>query len=62
MIGRVHFGFSGLPSRESPEVAIELLLAAGMSACEIDFAGRFWMDYDWAARVGELAREHDIAL
>ena len=33
-----------------------------MSACEIDFAGRFWMDYDWAARLGELARENDIAL
>ena len=26
-----------------------------MSACEIDFAGRFWMDYDWAAGLGELA-------
>jgi deoxyribonuclease-4 len=62
MIRRVHFGSSGLPSRESPEAAVELLLADGMSACEIDFAGRFWMDYDWATRLGELAREHDIAL
>ena len=62
MARRIHFGPSGLPSRESPDAAVELLLAEGMSACEIDFAGRFWMDYDWATRLGELAREHDIAL
>ena len=51
-----------MPSRESPEAAIEALLEHGFSACEIDFEGRFWMDYDFAARFGELAREHDIAL
>ena len=62
MARRLHFGPSGLPSRESPETAVSLLLAEQMSACEIDFAGRFWMDYDWAARLGELARENDIAL
>ena len=62
MARRIHFGPSGVPSRKSPEAAVDLLLGAGMSACEIDFAGRFWMDYDWAARLGELAREHDIAL
>jgi deoxyribonuclease IV len=58
----VHFGPAHVPSRESPERAIELLLASGYSACEIDFEGRFWMDYDWATRFGELAREHDIIL
>jgi deoxyribonuclease-4 len=62
MARHLHFGPSGLPSRESPEAAVSLLLADGMSACEIDFASRFWMDYDWATRLGELAREHDIAL
>jgi deoxyribonuclease-4 len=41
---------------------VEALVARGLSACEIDFEGRFWMDYDFAARLGELAREHDIAL
>ena len=51
-----------MPSRESPEAAVEALLERGLSACEIDFEGRFWMDYDFAARFGELAREHDIAL
>src|SRR6476646_8824286 len=51
-----------MPSRESPEQAIEILLARGYDACEIDFESGFWMDYPWAERLGELAREHDIAL
>src|SRR5438034_9928582 len=59
---RLHFGPARVPSRESPEAAVEALLERGYSACEIDFEGRFWMDYDFAARFGELAREHDIAL
>jgi deoxyribonuclease IV len=62
MTQRLSFGPSGVPSRESPQAAIELLLAAGFSACEIDFAGKFWMDYDWATRFGELARANEIAL
>ncbi len=41
---------------------MEALLARGLTACEIDFESRFWMDYDFAARFGELATEHDIAL
>src|SRR5438046_4506956 len=59
---RLKFGPARIPSRESPEEAIELLLERGYSACEIDFEGRFWMDYDFAARLGELARERGIAL
>ena len=51
-----------MPSRESPEAAIEALKARGLSACEIDFEGRFWMDYDFAARLGAIARENGIAL
>ena len=51
-----------MPSRESPEEAIEILLERGYSACEIDFEGKFWMDYEWAERFGELAREHGIVL
>jgi len=51
-----------MPSRDSPELAIETLLARGYSACEIDFEGRFWMDYPWAERFGEVARAADIAL
>src|SRR5438045_8281912 len=62
MSQHLHFGPARVPSRESPEAAVEALLERGHTACEIDFEGRFWMDYDFAARFGELAREHEIAL
>ena len=51
-----------MPSRDSPEGAIELVLERGYAACEIDFESGFWMDYPFAERLGELAREHDVAL
>jgi deoxyribonuclease-4 len=50
------------PSRESPEQALEILLERGYSACEIDFESGFWMDYPFAERLGELARDNDVAL
>jgi len=56
------FGPARVPSRESPEEAIGLLQERGFTACEIDFEGKFWMDYDWAERFGELAREAGIVL
>ena len=59
---KLHFGPARVPSRESPEAAVEALLERGLSACEIDFEGKFWMDYEFAERFGELAREHDIVL
>ncbi len=59
---RIRVGPARFPSRESPEEALEILLERGYSACEIDFESGFWMDYPFAERVGELAREHDIAL
>ena len=61
-MGVILFGPARVPSQESPERAVELLLERGYTACEIDFETRFWMDYDFAARLGELAREHGIAL
>jgi deoxyribonuclease-4 len=61
-MGRIRVGPARVPERESPERAIELLLERGYEACEIDFESGFWMDYPWAERLGELAREHDIAL
>ena len=51
-----------MPSRESPEQAVEILLERGYSACEIDFESEFWMDYPFAETLGELARANDIAL
>src|SRR5438876_3535736 len=62
MARQLHFGPARVPARETPEAAVEALLVRGYSACEIDFEGRFWMDYDFAARFGELAREADVAL
>ena len=61
-MAELRYGPARVPSRESPEAAIELLLERGYTACEIDFEGKFWMDYPWAERFGELAREADIAL
>jgi deoxyribonuclease IV len=61
-MGATRFGPARVPSRESPEAAIELLLERGYTACELDFEGKFWMDYPWAERFGELADEHGIAL
>ena len=59
---RLHFGPARVPARDSPEAAVAALLAGGYSACEIDFEGRFWMDYPFAETFGALCREHDIAL
>jgi deoxyribonuclease-4 len=59
---KLHFGPARVPSQESPEEAVELLLARGLTACEIDFEGRFWMDYDFAGRFGELCRDPGIVL
>src|SRR5438132_10063216 len=61
-MGAIKFGPARIPSRGSPEEAIELLLERGYSACEIDFEGGFWMDYEFAEQFGQLAGEHDIAL
>ena len=61
-MGELRFGPARVPSRESPEAAVELLLERRHTACEVDFEGKFWMDYDWATRFGELARENGIAL
>ena len=62
MASPLHFGPARVPVQDSPEAAVQLLLERGYSACELDFEQRFWMDYDFAARFGELAREHDVVL
>ena len=61
-MGAIKFGPARIPSRDSAGTAIEALLARGLSACEIDFEGKFWMDYPWAERFGELARDADVVL
>ncbi|HEV8105248.1 MAG TPA: TIM barrel protein [Gaiellaceae bacterium] len=62
MARKLHYGPARVPSRESPRAAVEALLERDLSACEIDFEGRFWMDYGFAEEFGGLAREHDIVL
>src|SRR3954453_24116284 len=61
-VGKVRFGPARVPSRESPAAAIALLKERGFDACEIDFEGKFWMDYEWAAEFGRLAKPAKIAL
>ena len=61
-MGQMRIGPARVPDRESPERAIDLLLERGYYACEIDFESGFWMDYPSAERLGELARENDVAL
>lgn len=61
-IAHLHFGPARVPARETPDSAVEALVARGFSACEIDFEGRFWMDYAFAERFGALCRERNIAL
>jgi deoxyribonuclease-4 len=61
-MGELRFGPARIPSRESPDEAIALLQERGYTACEVDFEGKFWMDYPWAERLGELARDAGIVL
>jgi deoxyribonuclease IV len=58
----LRFGPARVPSRDTPEAAVERLVERGYSACEIDFEGGFWMDYPWAERLGALAAEAGIVL
>jgi len=59
---RIRVGPARCPSRESPEHAVELLLERGYTACELDLESGFWLDYPWAERLGQLARDAGIAL
>jgi deoxyribonuclease-4 len=61
-MGAIRYGPARVPSRESPEAAVELLRERRYTACEIDFEGGFWMDYPWAEKFGKLARRRRIAL
>ncbi len=61
-MARTRVGLPGVPDRDDPVRAVELLLERGYDACEIDFEGSFWMDYPWAEGFGEAARRADVAL
>jgi deoxyribonuclease-4 len=61
-VGEIRLGPAGLPDAPSFEEAAGLLLASGYRACEIGFAGGFWLDYDSAPALGEALRAEDIVL
>jgi len=61
-VGEIRLGPSGLPDAPSFEESAALLAARGYRACEIGFAGGFWLDYDAAPLLGEALRKRDIAL
>jgi len=61
-VAPLRFGPAEVPSRKSPEEAVRLLREQRFNACEIDFAGGFWMDYEWAEEFGKLARKARIVL
>jgi hypothetical protein len=61
-VGEIRIGPSGLPEAASFEESAEALEARGYRACEIGFAGGFWLDYESAPALGEALREADVAL
>jgi deoxyribonuclease IV len=61
-VSAIRFGPHAVPSQEDPQVAIDVLVERGYGACEVDFEGGFWMSWEYAERLGELAREAGIAL
>src|SRR5438132_1836113 len=61
-VATIHVGPGGMPSRESPEASVQRLVERGYDACEIDFGDGFWMDWGFARRLGEVAREASVRL
>jgi deoxyribonuclease-4 len=61
-VGEIRIGPAGLPETPSFEAAAEALAASGYRACEIGFAGGFWLDYDAAPELGAALRAADVAL
>ena len=60
-MGAIRVGPSGLPEGSFDEAA-QALADADYRACEIGFAGGFWLDYEAAPRLGEALRAHDVLL
>ena len=61
-MGEIRIGPSGLPEAASFEESAEALAARGYRACEIGFAGGFWLDYESAPALGEALRAADVVL
>jgi deoxyribonuclease-4 len=61
-VGEIRLGPSGLPDAPSFEESAALLSARGYRACEIGFAGGFWLEYDDAPVLAAALAAEDIAL
>jgi deoxyribonuclease-4 len=61
-VGEIRLGPSGLPDAPSFEEAAATLVARGYRACEIGFAGGFWLDYDAAPVLRAALAAEDIVL
>lgn len=61
-MGEIRLGPSGLPDAPSFEEAAAVLAARGYRACEIGFAGGFWLDYDAAPALHAALAAEDIVL
>ena len=61
-MGAIRIGVSDLPPAATFDEAVAQVRAAGYAAVEIGFVGKFWLDYDAAAELGEAARAADVAI
>src|SRR3989454_11161750 len=61
-VSTIRVGPGGIPSRDDPAAAIATLIERGYDACEIDFSDGFWMDREYARRLGSLAKDAGLAL
>jgi len=61
-VREIRLGPSGLPDAPSFEEAAATLAARGYRACEIGFAGGFWLDYDAAPALHAALAAEDIVL
>ena len=61
-MGEIRYGPSGLPEAPTFEKSFAALVAEGYRACEIGFAGGFWLDYETAPVFAAAAAAADVAV
>src|SRR3954454_12896681 len=61
-MAEIRYGPSGLPEAPTFQESFAALVADGYRACEIGFAGGFWLDYDGAALLRKALRTADVVL
>jgi len=61
-VGEIRIGPSGLPDAASFAEAASALASDGYRACEIGFAGGFWLDYEEAPQLRDALEAADVVL